>query len=237
MRGRLPDCHPTRLAEALLTDCRIETMMKAKDFKAVAHFISHPFDLNRCWQPYKIAKRHRYEPEDYGLWCDTVSLIDKCGKDIHSVKYICPKDLKADHDRWLAKATRMEERRRDMERMVRAKRYEVDYYREKSCFFGIVLSDSDIEISVLDSIEAFRAEGEKMKHCVFECGYYAKSDSVILSAHDLSGKRIETVEFSIKQGKVIQSRGVCNSNTEFHDRIIKLVNDNAYRFLEAKPTS
>ena len=67
--------------------------------------------------------------------------------------------------------------------------------------------------------------------------YYAKSDSVILSAHDLSGKRIETVEFSIKQGKVIQSRGVCNSNTEFHDRIIKLVNDNAYRFLEAKPTS
>ncbi len=237
MRGRLPDCHPTRLAEALLMDCRIETMMKAKDFKAVAHFISHPFDLNRCWQPYKIAKRHRYEPEDYGLWCDTVSLIDKCGKDIHSVKYICPKDLKADHDRWLAKATRMEERRRDMERMVRAKRYEVDYYREKSCFFGIVLSDSDIEISVLDSIEAFRAEGEKMKHCVFECGYYAKSDSVILSAHDLSGKRIETVEFSIKQGKVIQSRGVCNSNTEFHDRIIKLVNDNAYRFLEAKPTS
>ena len=120
--GRLPDCHPTRLAEALLTDCRIETMMKAKDFKAVAHFISHPFDLNRCWQPYKIAKRHRYEPEDYGLWCDTVSLIDKCGKDIHSVKYICPKDLKADHDRWLAKATRMEERRRDMERMVRAKK-------------------------------------------------------------------------------------------------------------------
>lgn len=237
MRGRLPECHPTRLAVALLTDSRIETMMKANDCKAVAYFISRPFDLDRCWQPYKIAKRHGYEPEDYGLWCDTVRLLEKCGKDIRSVKYVCPKDLKAEHDRWLAKARQMEERRRDMERMERAKAREADFYKEKSRFFGIVLSDDDIEISVLDSIEAFRAEGEKMRHCVFQCEYYAKPDSVILSAHDLSGRRIETVEFSLAEGKVVQSRGVCNSNTEYHDRIIKLVNDNAYRFLEAKPTA
>lgn len=73
-----------------------------------------------------------------------------------------------------------------------------------------------------------------MKHCVFQCEYYAKTDSVILSAHDHSGNRIETVEFSLSQGKVVQSRGVCNSNTEFHDRIIRLVNENAYRFMEAR---
>ena len=237
MRGRLPDCHPTRLAQTLLADSRIETMMKAKDFKAVEYFTVHDMELDRCWQSYKIAKRHSYEPEDYGLWCDTVRLLERCGHDIRSVKYICPKDLKADHDKWLAKATRIEERRRNMERMERAKRQETDFYREKSCFFGIVISDSNIEISVLDSIEAFRAEGEAMKHCVFRCEYYAKSDSVILSAHDRQGNRIETVEFSIKQGKVVQSRGVCNSNTELHDRIIQLVNDNAYRFLEAKSTA
>ena len=237
MSGRLPDCHPTRLAEALLTDSRIETMMKAKDYKAVEYFTTHEMELDRCWQPYKIAKRRRYEPEDYGLWCDTVRLLDRCGHDIRSAKYICPKDLMAEHDRWLEKITRMEERRRLAEQMERAKRHEEDFYREKARFFGIVISDSDIEISVLDSIEAFRAEGEAMKHCVFKCEYYAKPDSIILSAHDLSGTRIETVEFSIKQGKVIQSRGICNSNTEFHDRIIKLVNDNAYRFLEAKSTA
>lgn len=237
MRGRLPACHPTRLAQALLSDSRIETMMKARDFKAVEYFIGHGTELDRCWQPYKIAKRRRYEPEDYGLWCDTVRLLDRCGHDIRSAKYICPKDLMAEHDRWLEKITRMEERRRLAEQMERAKRHEEDFYREKARFFGIVISDSDIEISVLDSIEAFRAEGEAMKHCVFKCEYYAKPDSIILSAHDLSGTRIETVEFSIKQGKVVQSRGICNSNTEFHDRIIKLVNDNAYRFLEAKSTA
>ncbi len=237
MRGRLPECHPTRLAQALLSDSRIETMMKAKDYKAVEYFIAHETELDTCWQSYKIARRHRYEPEDYGLWCDMIRLLERCGRDIRSVRYICPKALKAEHDRWLANVNRIEEKRRMAEQMERAKRHEADFYREKSCFFGIVISDGDIEISVLDSIEAFRAEGEKMKHCVFRCEYYAKADSIILSAHDKYGNRIETVEFSFRQGKVVQSRGVCNSNTEYHDRIIKLVNDNAYRFLEAKSTA
>ena len=194
MRGRLPDCHPTRLAQTLLSDSRIETMMKAKDYKAVEYFIGHKDNLDRCWQSYKIARRHRYEPDDYELWCDMVILLEMCGRDIRSDRYICPTDLKAEHDN---------------------------------------ISDNDIEISVLDSIEAFRAEGEKLHHCVFKCEYYAKKDSIILSAHDLSGTRIETVEFSIKQGEVVQSRGMYNSDTEYHDRIVGLVNANAYRFLEA----
>ena len=164
MRGRLPACHPTRLAQALLSDSRIETMMKAKDFKAVEYFIGHEAELGRCWQSYKIARRHRYEPEDYGLWCDMVRLLERCGRDIRSVRYICPKALKAEHDRWLAKVTQIVEKRRIAEQMERARKQEADFYREKSCFFGIVISDGDIEISVLDSIEAFRAEGEKMKH-------------------------------------------------------------------------
>ena len=57
--------------------------------------------------------------------------------------------------------------------------------------------------------------------------------SIILSAHDRQGNRIETIEFSISRGKVVQSRGVCNSNTEYHNRIIELVNSNAHRFLKA----
>ena len=38
---------------------------------------------------------------------------------------------------------------------------------------------------------------------------------------------IETVEVSLTTFKVVQSRGVCNSNTEYHDRIISLVESNA----------
>lgn len=234
MKGKLPDCHPLKLMKSLLSDHRMETMMKTRDYKAVEYFVYHAFDLNNCWQSYKVASRHHYRIEDFGTWCDIIRLLDKCGKDIRNVKYICPINLKTGHDHWLKKADAIEQKRRDMERMAKAKAHEAEFYRNKSCFFGIVISDEDIEISVLDSLEAYKEEGNKMKHCVFQCEYYAKTDSVILSAHDHQGNRIETVEFSLSQGKVVQSRGVCNSNTEYHDRIIKSVNDNAHRFLEAK---
>lgn len=47
MKGRLPDgCHPARLMKALLTDSRIETMMKSGDLQAVAYFVSRPLDLD-----------------------------------------------------------------------------------------------------------------------------------------------------------------------------------------------
>ena len=42
----------------------------------------------------------------------------------------------------------------------------------------------------------------------------------------VDGKRIETIEVSLKTLQVVQSRGVCNANTEYHDRIINLVNSN-----------
>lgn len=37
---------------------------------------------------------------------------------------------------------------------------------------------------------------------------------------------VETIEVSLKTLKVLQSRGVCNQNTEYHERIIELVNKN-----------
>ena len=237
MRGFIPDCHPMRLARALLTDSRIETMMKARDYRAVEYFVGHTADLDNCWHAYKIARRHRYAPTDYGLWCDMVRLLDKCGRDTRSVKYICPGDLKAEHDRWLAKANAMEERRRSMEQLEKAKEHEKEFYAAKSRYFGIVIRDGELEISVLDSIEAYKEEGEKMKHCLFKCEYYAKADSLILSAHDRLCNRIETVELDLVQGKVVQSRGICNTNTEYHDRIVRLVNDNAHLFIKAKATA
>ena len=37
---------------------------------------------------------------------------------------------------------------------------------------------------------------------------------------------METVEVSLSRLQVVQSRGACNRNTEYHDRIVRLVNDN-----------
>lgn len=237
LKGKLPNCHPMRLMKALLTDNCIETLMKTSNAPAAAFFVHHPLDLNRCWPSFKVAMRHHYQIADFKLWCDTIRLLDQCGRDLHNVKYICPKDLTAEHDKWLRKVNVMEEKRRSMEQLQRAKQHETDFYKEKSRYFGIILKDDELEISVLDSLDAYKAEGDAMKHCVFRCEYYAKSDTLVLSAHDKSGNRVETIEFSLTEGKVIQSRGVCNTNTPYHDRIIRLVNENANRFLQVKKTA
>ena len=61
---------------------------------------------------------------------------------------------------------------------------------------------------------------------MFSNEYYLKEDSLILSA-TIEGKRIETIEVSLKTLKVVQSRGVCNKNTEYHEQIVNLVNANS----------
>ena len=66
-----------------------------------------------------------------------------------------------------------------------------------------------------------------MHHCVFECGYHKKAKSLILSAR-IEGKPIETVEVNLETYKVVQSRGVCNKSTEYHEEIIGLVNANMH---------
>lgn len=237
MKGSLPDCHPYELMKELLRDTRIETLMKARNHKAVSYFLDNKNMLDKCWHSHKIAMRNGYKIDDYGLWCDLISLLEKAGKDIRSTKYICPNNLRTAHDMWLKKITTEEERRRKSEELIKAQMYEAEFYKTKSRFFGIIIKDSDIEVSVLDSIEAYQTEGESMHHCVFRNNYYNRQNSIILSARDREGNRIETVEYSLTEHKVIQSRGLCNSNTEYHDRIINLVNANAHRFIKAQATA
>lgn len=234
MSLRFIKCHPFLLMKSLVTDRRIETLVKSGNTKAVDHFLKVPTDLDLCWKSHIIAMRRGYVIKDYSLWCDTVRLLDRLGRDIRSAKYICPADLSAEHDKWLRKVHAEEKKRLNMEQLKRAKEKEELFYADKSRFFGIVISDEDIEISVLDSIEAYKAEGDAMKHCVFSMEYYTRPDSIVLSARDRDGKRIETIELSLTDFKVVQSRGVCNKNTEYHDRIISLINANVNKFIQAK---
>ncbi|MBR5476674.1 MAG: PcfJ domain-containing protein [Bacteroidaceae bacterium] len=70
--------------------------------------------------------------------------------------------------------------------------------------------------------------GKAMHHCVFANEYHKKKDSLILSARDRQGNRIETVEVNTKTFQVVQSRGIRNQNTAHHNEIINLVNQNMH---------
>ena len=125
------------------------------------------------------------------------------------------------HREW--EAERLERERKRLEEMAKEKD---EYIRKKAAFLNLVLTDGLIIVKVLQSVDEFYEEGKAMHHCVYANAYYNNENSLILSAR-IDERRIETVEVDLRTLKVVQSRGVCNSNTEYHDRIIKLVEDNA----------
>ena len=214
--------------------------MKSGNIEHLRDFFSKPQALDRCWNSYKIAMRNKYAITDISLWCDLICLLEKLGKDLRNPHFICPPDLKAAHDRYMEKrqvqverererqriaweAERLERERQRLEEMAKKKE---GYIRKKAAFLNLVLTDGLIIIKVLQDIDEFYEEGKAMHHCVYTNAYYNNENSLILSAR-IDGERIETVEVDLRTLKVVQSRGVCNSNTEYHDRIIKLVEDNA----------
>ncbi len=80
-------------------------------------------------------------------------------------------------------------------------------------------------------------EGEAMHHCVFDAEYYRKSDSLILSARDRNGSRLETIEVNLRTFKVVQSRAKFNKISDFHAEILSLMQQNMHLIRRAKPTA
>lgn len=93
---------------------------------------------------------------------------------------------------------------------------------------GFVLTDGDIEISPLKTVNDFYCEGSALHHCVFTMGYYKRKDSLILGAK-VNGERTETIEVSLKDFSVSQCRGKNNMDSPYHKRIMSLMSSNLGR--------
>ena len=211
---------PLDLFRTLLTDSRVETLIKAGQAKLLERIMDSGWkNIDNYWQSIRICIRNNYTPEDATLWCDYIDMLRYFGKDLHNAKYVCPTDLHAEHDRYMHRKAKAETQK-EIEKL---RDKEADFAQSKGKFFGIMFSDGNITVRVLESIEELILEGKFMHHCVG--GYYSKKDSLILSA-TIDGKRLETVEVSLSKLAVIQCRGVCNQNTEYHNQIIQLVGQN-----------
>lgn len=211
---------PLDLFRILLTDSKAETLIKAKQAKLLKRIMDSGWkNIDNYWQSIRICIRNNYKIKDATLWCDYIDLLRFFGKDLRNAKYVCPDNLKAEHDRYVAKKAKA-----DAQLEIEKQLAKEDSFREaKAKFFGLIFSDGLINVRVLESVAEIITEGKAMHHCVGS--YHSKEDSLILSAC-IDGKRIETIEVSISQLKVIQSRGVCNKNTKYHSRIVNLVEQN-----------
>ncbi|GHV39210.1 hypothetical protein FACS1894179_03790 [Bacteroidia bacterium] len=211
---------PLDLFRTLLTDSRAETLIKAGQTQLLKRIMDTGWkNIDNYWQSIRICIRNNYTIKDATLWCDYIDFLRFFGKDLHNAKYVCPTDLHAEHDRYMRKKAKADARQ-ELEKQLEK---EAGYRKAKEKFFGLVFSDGLINIRVLESVAEIVSEGKAMHHCAGS--YHSKTDSLILSAC-IDGKRIETIEVSLSQLKVIQSRGICNKNTEHHSRIIQLVESN-----------
>ena len=233
-KGSCHHIHPVTMFQELLTNPKAETLMKANDIELLRYLCASPTykaDIDTYWNSIKIANRNGYKVNNSQMWMDYIKMLERCGKDILSPKYICPANLQEEHDRYVRKVHILEDRKKRAEDIRRAQEREASFKEQKEKFFGIRINDGEIEVKVLESVEEYRQEAESQHICLFSAAYDQREDSLIFSAR-IDGRIIETIEVDLKTLKVVQSRGVCNQNTEYHDRIIRLINANTHLIKE-----
>ena len=223
--------HPVTLFQQLLTNPKAETLMKSGDVEMLRYLCQHPQEVDKYWNSIKVANRNGYKVTDSQMWMDYIKMLERCGKDIQSPKYICPANLKEEHDRYMRKVHILEDKKKRAEDIRKAQEREASFKEQKEKFFGIRINDGEIEVKVLESVEEYRQEAESQHICLFSAAYDQRENSLIFSAR-IDGRIIETIEVDLKTLKVVQSRGVCNQNTEYHDRIIRLINANSHLIKE-----
>jgi len=59
--------------------------------------------LEEYWVSLKICIRNGYTITDASMWKDYIDLLRYFGKDTNNPKYVCPTDLKTEHDILVAK--------------------------------------------------------------------------------------------------------------------------------------
>ena len=183
-----------------------------------------PKDLNKAHDIYVKRKRKIIDFER--MQQDYISIL-KYFKEFQKEGFVFPKNLKREYqilvDR--QKADRMAKNKKSLDR-------ENQKYRELiSPFLDMQICDKIIQIIPLQSLEDFVIEGDTLHHCVYTNGYYKKADRLILSAR-MDEIRLETIEIDLNAMKVMQCRGIRNKDSEYHARILRLMNKNMHLIKE-----
>lgn len=184
--------------------------------------MAHKSDVIHFWRSYNIVKRHRYEIPDFGIWIDYLKMLERFGKDTHSPKLIAPANLFDAHDEYMEKVNRQRIREQREKDRQKAMADDAKFKELKGRFIGLSFTDNEIEIKTLDSVEEYYMEGETQHICVASAQYYLKKDTLVFSAR-INGRRIATIEVSLKTLKVIQCRAACNTVCEYQDRIEDMI--------------
>lgn len=219
---------------------KAETLIKAKRYDLLGKMEDNNgrCDVYRFWPSIKIVLRNKYKIKDVSMWFDYLELLDYFKKDLHNGKYVCPTNLKKEHDIFMNKKREIERREQAEQDRLRAERRKretqkavAEFKKRIKKFLGLQFTSGKIVVKVLESVKEFQQEGDILHHCVFTNAYYSKKDSLILSAR-IDGVPIETIEVNLEKMKIEQARGYGNHPSEYNKKIISLVKKNLPKIRE-----
>jgi len=227
-RGALHNLSPRMIFEELLSNPMFETLWKAKMYSVLKHYGSSHRNSQEVIDHFgalKICIRNKYKISDASMYFDYLNLLRFFGKDLHNAKFVCPDNLRIQHDKLVFKKTGVDLKNALTERKKKLVEDQKKYVKSKGIFFGICFIKENLCVKVIESVKDVIEEADVHKHCVYANRYFEKADSLLLSAK-LDGRPLETVEFSLSKMQVIQARGLQNKVTPWHNEIIDLVNNN-----------
>ncbi len=223
--GKFGDLSPYQMFSNILVNNKAETLLKANQFKLLSAAVERPSSIEKHWKSIKICIRNNYTVKDAKMWLDYLDLLNYLGKDMRSAYYVCPVNLKKEHDKMVFKKAEIEKRLKYEQQKAKIEEHQIDYEAAKSAYFGIEFKNGDLTIKVLEHVREFFEEGELHKHCVYTNEYYAKPNSLLFSAR-FNNKPVETIELSLSEMKILQSRGLSNRASEYNKQIVELLNKN-----------
>ncbi|MUL27173.1 hypothetical protein F0475_02305 [Prevotella sp. A2879] len=231
LKGSFHNMQPRDVIEGLLKNNIFETLWKCKQFsllQAFAHEWNRDYNDVSKMDAVKIVLRHNYHIKDGCMWIDMVNMLERAHKDFRNPKFVCPISLKAGHDKAMDLCNKYEEKQRkikEQKELLEDQKAVKTYEIARKCFMCMVISDGKVVIQVLPTVKDVEQEGKAMHHCVFTNKYYKRLDRLLLSAK-VNDERVETIEVDLKRYQLVQSRGVCNQNSKYHNEIVSLVNKN-----------
>lgn len=240
-KGDLHGMSASTLFPLLLSDPKFETLMKAEQWELMRYFAKSDYYLEKFWPSVRIAIRNRYHVKEADLWCDMLNILSRLEKDTRNPLLICPDNVLEAHNKWdkmlkakqeRERARRMRERMQEQEQRYindkkKAKEDEAAYQEAKKRFFDLEISDHEITIRPLKSVSEFIDEAATLHHCCFSNRYFEREQSLILHAV-IGGLPIETIEIDLKSMKIVQCRAKFNGTSDYHDRIVNLMNANLH---------
>ena len=235
-KGSCHYIHPVTIFQELLTNSKAETLMKANEIELLRYLCARPTNkayIDTYWNTIKIANRNGYKVKDSQMWMDYIKMLERCGKDILSQKYICPANLKEAHDEYIDKVNRLRQKEQREKERQQAIEDKARFEELKSRYFGMAMTDGEIEIHSIDTIDDYYEIGQRQSICCGSAKYFLKEDTLTLTAY-IGNKQIATLEISLDDCHIIQCRAFANQVCEYTEQIAGIINANKKMIAERK---